>query len=480
MIVLGLLGLTGGIVLDVMALQKTLKNRKEKNISKPTWLSLLWPMLAVFAGGMLTQAGVSLLNSYQNVLPAYQMVFSILGAGLLLSAIFVLVNAFILRYYKRLNADSLRFIKIILFSSIPVVLLTFFLWEESTANAWSYPLVSGFAITGEGFKWLYPGMNPNGFKVAWYGIFILLGFLTSYFISDHRFYKEFGKHGILETCLVVVFIFGIRGARIWYVVGNWNGDLSSRASFAERVGKGEWYCIFAVWEGGLTVLGGVVAGIVSGFIYMKLFRKYVPVTFALDVVVPAILIAQAIGRLGNFFNHEVYGTAVNISDGWWWLPTVVKNEMALGSTLAEGQINVPLFMVEGLFNIAGYFLIAWGIPALWKKYRAPGVLAGFYMIWYGALRMIMEPLRDADFNMGTDGSWSFWNAMIYIIIGVVLIGVLQAYEYFLRPRLEAKKAVAEGPEEEKAEEPKEATPVEEKTQEEAPSEEKQNEEGKAE
>ena len=437
LLVIGLLGLVGGIVLDVLSLSKILPIKKRKALNKKEWFSLLYPLIVLVVSGMIIQGGATILGSYGDKLSPLQIVMSIAGLGLLLGSVNTLVVSFILRYYKRLDEPSLKRMKIILFSSIPAVILTFLLFEEGAANAWTYPLANGFYINGSGIGWSFPGMKRDGFVLAWYALFILGGFLVAYFISDHRFYKEYGKHGILETCLIVVFIFGILGARIWYVVGNWNGDKAGMVGFGERVAKEGILPIFAVWEGGLTVLGGVVAGIVSGFIYMVLFRKYVPVTFALDVVVPSILIAQAIGRWGNFFNHEVYGGQIDIANAW-WMPTFIQKEMAVGAD--PGKLFLPFFLIEALLNVAGYFLIAYGVRFAWRKYRAPGVLAGFYMIWYGAVRMVMEPLRDVSYQMGTDGSWSFWNAMIYIILGVAMIGLLQAYEYLLRPRLQAKKA----------------------------------------
>ncbi|MCR5078505.1 MAG: prolipoprotein diacylglyceryl transferase [Bacilli bacterium] len=481
---IGILLVVGGGVFLGMNLVKSVKHPK-KALQKEHLRFFGVSFAAILVGGMLGQWGIHEMHGWASVLTWYQQGMAILGGGLLMLSIAFLATCFVLRYFKtRITSKWLKKVKIGLYASIPAVFLSFILFEEGAAHAWGYPLISGFGIGSEGFYWAYPSTGHSGFNVAWYGIFILGGFLTAYTICDHRFYRKFGKHGILENCLIVVFIFGILGARLWYVVGNWNGDLTGGETFAERVAKGDILSIFAFWEGGLTVLGGVIAGIVSGWIYVKLFRKYVPVTFALDVVVPSILVAQAIGRWGNFFNHEVYGAEVAISDGWWWLPTFIQKEM--GYTLADGKIYVPLFLIEGMINLAGFFLIYFGVPALWKarpnrdefedkvrdvdlsnasflkrmRYtRAPGVLAGFYLMYYGVVRMVMEPLRDPAYNMGTNGSWSFWNAMIYIILGVVLIALLQVYEYFLREKVEAWKQaraeakgapVMEGPSEEKA------------------------------
>ena len=156
---------------------------------------------------------------------------------------------------------------------------------------------------------------------------------------------------------------------------------------------------------------------------MLLARKWVDIRFAMDTIVPTILLGQAIGRWGNFFNSEVYGQTVALNSGWNWLPGVISGQM--GWDCAEGMIHVPLFLIESMLNIAGYFLIAYLIPFLWKKNRGLGVLSGFYLLWYGVVRIIMEPLRDSNFNMGVGGNWSVWNSMVYIILGVLLVAAFQ-------------------------------------------------------
>ena len=93
--------------------------------------------------------------------------------------------------------------------------------------------------------------------------------------------------------------------------------------------------------------------------------------------------------------------------------------------LPEGMINVPLFLIESLLNIAGYFIIAYLIPHIWKKTRGLGVLSGFYLLWYGIVRIIMEPLRNPQYQMGVNNMWSIWNSLVYIILGVILIAVFQ-------------------------------------------------------
>lgn len=337
--------------------------------------------------------------------------------GLFFFGLFVstLVSGFIFHYYKPKQEEKQRkLFTYFLFGSIPLSFISFLVFMEGVAPFMSYPLVSGFTISDSGFQWVHAGDGWNGFHIAWYGVIILFGAMVAYWISDHKFYQEFHKHGILDSLILWAFPAGIVGARIWYVVGNWERDFANR----------DFVNVFRIWDGGLTILGGAFAGILVGFLFIKIRRKYIDPRWAIDVCVPTVLLAQAIGRWGNFFNCEVYGQVVNVSSGWNWLPTWIINQMNIsnnGVALSAGQINVPLFLIEGLLNVAGYFIIVYGVGKGLKKYRSQGDLCGLYFVWYGVVRFIMEPLRNSSFNMGSDNSWSVINSLMYILIGVALI-----------------------------------------------------------
>ncbi|MDY6391770.1 MAG: prolipoprotein diacylglyceryl transferase [Bacilli bacterium] len=400
---------------------------------------LLLTAVAALAG-IITNLGYALAGAWSIDVGHY---FALLpGGALFYASVHLFVTTFYLRYWRRdLPEKQHKNVTWAMLGTIAMMIVSFLLAGEGMGPYLSYPLVQGFGIGSEGFKWLYPGYGIQGLQIHWYGVLIVGGAILAYKISDHEFYKKYGRHGILDTCFLVCFPAGIIGARIWYVVGNWNGDVGGITPFAERVANGEWWSIIAVWEGGLTILGGAVGGILGGMIYMLLARKYVDIRFPFDVVVPAILLAQAIGRFGNFFNHEVYGNLTMMSD-WPLLPTWIKYNMAVawsgGSPVFEpitkvvngvtytGNMYVPLFLIEALLNVAGYFIITRLIPVLWKKHRPMGANLGFYLIWYGTVRIIMEPLRDTDYNMGTNGMWSFWNSMVYIILGVIVLAAFFA------------------------------------------------------
>ena len=459
LLVFGILALGAAVFFTVTTLLSYKKDRRHKALDKQHLQKLGIALGCYFVSAIMLQMSIALLANWD--LSTGLWVMAVAGAALFLPSFALLWMAFTLRFSRPdTEPKQLRIIKICLYGSIPFTIGAFLLMGEGFAQYLSYPLVSGFTINDTGFHWVTAATGAgSGFHLAWYGLFILTGFIVSYFVSDHEFYKMYHKHGILENCLFVVFVFGILGARIWYVVGNWNGDAAGGIAFADEVAAGRWYRIFAVWEGGLTVLGGVVAGVVSGALYLRLRRKYVDIRFAMDAVMPTILIAQAIGRWGNFFNNEVYGQTVAMSPWWNFLPTWIKLQMnfdgASRTFLEPGMMNVPLFLIEGIFNLVGFFVIAKVVPLVWKKGRELGVLGSMYLIWYGVVRIIMEPMRNVNYNMGTTGGWSVWNSLAYIIAGVVLVVVFELVPHILRKKKQIEPAAApEQPAEEKpAEEP---------------------------
>lgn len=254
----------------------------------------------------------------------------------------------------------------------------------------------------------------TGQGIAFYALFILAGALLSLFLSDHEMYKKYKRHGMLESVFYVAFPAGIVGARIWYVIGDWY-------RFAADPIK-----MFYIWEGGLAIMGGALFGILAGVLFVKFRRKEIDLLFAADVIIPTILLAQAVGRWGNFFNQEVYGAALANMDGYFFLPNFIKENMFI-----EGSYRVPLFFIESMTNIAGYFAIRYGLGIGLKNVKQPLDMAFSYLIWYGLTRVIMEPLRDTSFNMGTDGNWSYIWGFVFVGVGILLIVGNHVIRYML-------------------------------------------------
>ena len=420
-------------IMDVRAL----KRKNEKAFTKKNLRNFIISAVVAGAGGVLTNVGYS--QTGQWAVDAGHWVMLIIGGFLFYAAVYCWILSFYARYwFKDLIEDQRKDISLTLILSSVMLFGAFLLAGEGMAPYLTYPLVKGFAINNQGWVWTTPNYSPSGgLQIPWYGVLIVLGAFLAYKLSDNNFYKKYGKHGILDSVFLIAFPAGILCARLWYVVGNWNGDGQGGVNFAEEVAKGNWWRIFAIWEGGLTILGGAVGGILVGSIFFLCRRKYSDLRFAFDAVVPNILLAQAIGRFGNFFNYEVYGKASEMTS-WPLVPTWIKYNMS-----AEGWVNglpagttmfAPMFLIEAVLNVLGFVVIVFVIPKIWRKGRALGNNLGLYLIWYGVVRIIMEPMRDPTFNMGKDGSWSIWNALAYIILGAAAIAILQVMAYLRKKR----------------------------------------------
>ncbi len=413
-----IVGIVLGVAIFGYVIFSVIKFVKEKPlgtteivISKELFIRL---MASIGSVGLMT-----ILSSYGGVLwgawnlSAIEHICIIFGSYFFGSGFTMLVASFILYYYKpKLNEKQRNLVRIMMFASIGVTLVFFFIMTEGFAYHISYPLYNAIDF-GKGLTTFQD--KSSGFRIAFYGIIVVGGAVGVYFICDHYFYKKYGKHGIIDTLFLVAFPMGLVGARLWYCL----------------VLRGDYYLanpalIFHVWDGGLAIQGGALLGIISGVGFMLLFRKYVDIRWAIDTIVPTILIAQAIGRWGNFFNCEVFGEPTLISN-WWFLPSVIRNQMQYTSVtvvnkIGEGEMYVPLFLIESVINLCGYFLIRYATKPI-NKYLPLLSRGGMYILWYGLVRLILEPMRNGYGSGVGDGfSQSKITAIVMIGLGALVIG----------------------------------------------------------
>ncbi len=392
----------------VYSIVLSVKTNKDNKVIKVDYKSVAKKEL--FLAGIFTAAffiamlGIRL--SINQNLTAHEVIALIFGGVLTGFSLCIGVNYFILHYYgKDIDKSVDKWLFRTICVAAPVLILFSLLLTDAFAEYWIYPLVNGISFQ-EGFT--HPGTHPT---IAWYALCILSGAVFVYILCDHKFYVQYGKHGILESTFLVAFPSGILGARIFYVIGQWESE------FAAHPEK-----IVQIWNGGLTILGGAFMGVVCGVAWFLWRNKKYNIWLAIDLIVPTILIAQAIGRWGNFFNCEVHG--VEVSEQYFaWLPTFIfKNihyGLANGTPASAGNVYVPLFLIEGIVNLAGYFLISGLFGGKLRKYTQLGDLGAGYFIWYGLVRATLEPLRHANYIM-TD-LWSWYWSLVFIAAGALAI-----------------------------------------------------------
>lgn len=235
-------------------------------------------------------------------------------------------------------------------------------------------------------------------QIYWYSIFIFLGILVACFVI----YKEAKKRGIEEEFLVNLtfntIILGIIGARLYYVLFNLPYYLNNPIEILE------------IWNGGLAIHGGIIAGLLFIIYYCK--KHEVNIWKMLDIIVVGLIIAQAIGRWGNFFNSEAYGpitTEENLRS--LGIPSFVINGMYI-----LGEYRQPTFFYESVWCLFGFCAM---LLIRNYKYLKIGQLTGFYLIWYGIIRFIIEAMRTDSLMLGPI-KMAQLVSIVFVISGIII------------------------------------------------------------
>ena len=223
------------------------------------------------------------------------------------------------------------------------------------------------------------------FSVRWYGIFITSAILIGYIVTC----INARKRGISVDFMLELFLwvvpFAVLFARLSYV-------LFHPAKFAVHEWK-DVINIFAIWEGGISILGAIPGGALGAFLACK--RNKVPLTYVLDSIAPGLVLGQALGRWGNWANQELFGKAVTDS-AWQFFPFAVyidATEQLKGR--APGWFQATFFY-EMVLNLIGFAII------MCVFYKSKRNLMTFmvYLCWYMVVRAIMEVFRDDAVSAG--------------------------------------------------------------------------------
>ena len=243
------------------------------------------------------------------------------------------------------------------------------------------------------------------FTITWYALFILTGVVVAYELSQRTMKKWKYSSSVLEDYVIPMMFFGILGARIYYVIFEWD----YYSLHLEEIIK--------IWHGGLAIHGGLIAGILFSLYYFK--KKKVSIYRMMDCILPNVMIAQAFGRWGNFMNQEAFGGVVSESfiDHF---PVFIKNKMYI-----NGQYHHPTFLYESALNVIGFILIYCIRKRGLKKQGDAGFL---YCIWYGMIRFFIEGLRTDSLMLGPVRIAQLVSLLL-VLIGVLgLCGIGYKYE----------------------------------------------------
>lgn len=240
------------------------------------------------------------------------------------------------------------------------------------------------------------------FVVHFYALFILTGIVLAIWLANSRLKKRGGESGVAIDIALWAVPFGIVGGRIFHVLTHLGDYFYAGADVT---------AIFRIWEGGLAIYGAILFGLLGAWIGARVagvrFWSFV------DAVAPGVLLAQALGRWGNYFNQELFGTPTDLP---WGLEIDMANP-AYPAGLPGGVLFHPTFLYESLWSLIGVILLL----NLDKRFELRwGKMFALYIAYYSIGRIWTESLRIDPSEVVLGLRINIWSALAGILAAIVI------------------------------------------------------------
>ena len=251
-------------------------------------------------------------------------------------------------------------------------------------------------------------IDPVAFRIGawpvrWYGLLIGLGMVIAYSL----FMREVRRKGMDEDqafdLMFWAIVIGFIGARLYYVLFSWEAYHLDPIS------------ILFIWQGGLAIYGGVIAGGIVLYYFARRYQQ--PLFLWLDMAVPSLMFAQSIGRWGNFINQEAYGRIVDLTS----LKSLHLPQFMIEHLWIEGAYREPTFLYESLWNLFGGLILL--CLRRMNQHLKLGEMTCFYLIWYGIGRSFIEGLRSDSLYFA--GFRISQVVSILMVVGGIMLGILR-------------------------------------------------------
>ena len=227
-----------------------------------------------------------------------------------------------------------------------------------------------------------------------YGLMYVLAVLAAIFVTTRRWEALGGHRHLVQEVALVGFPAGLIGGRLYFDIAS-SGDV-----------PGHWWGPFAIWDGGMGLWGGMACGVLGGMIVLR--RRGVDIPLFLDAAAPALLVAQAIGRVGNWFNQELFGKPTSLP----WGLKIDPDNRPIG--YERYSTFHPTFLYEIVWDLTLAAVLVW----LGRRFRIrpPGIFA-LYVAGYSFFRMWIELLRIDEAHHILGMRLNFWVALLVFLAG---------------------------------------------------------------
>jgi prolipoprotein diacylglyceryl transferase len=240
-------------------------------------------------------------------------------------------------------------------------------------------------------------------RIHFYAMFILAGIILALILTESRLRARGAESGIALDISLWAIPLGILGGRFFHVVTHPNDYFFPGADLL---------AVFRIWEGGLAIYGALIFGALGAAIGAR--AAGIKFTSYLDAVAPGVLLAQAVGRWGNYFNNELFGTPTDLP----WGLEISSNNPAYPAGLPEGVLFHPTFLYESIWSLAGVALLL----AADKKFNLRwGKMMGLYLVYYSIGRVWIEAIRIDPSEIFLGLRVNIWSAIAGIALGLAII-----------------------------------------------------------
>lgn len=241
------------------------------------------------------------------------------------------------------------------------------------------------------------------FRVHIYALCILLGVVLAVWMTSSRLTARGGRPGAVLDIVLWAVPLGIIGARFYHVLTHGNDYFYPGADLLRT---------FYIWEGGNAIFGSLIGGAIG--VYIGCRQTGIRFWAFADAVAPAMLVAQATGRLGNWFNHELFGVPTTLP----WGLEIESTNAAFPQGLPAGTLFTPTFLYEIIWNLLGVIVIL----ALERRLNLRwGRAFAVYIIWYGLGRSWFESIRLDPSETFLGVRSNIWASWLAIVVGIVIL-----------------------------------------------------------
>ncbi|MDX2375410.1 prolipoprotein diacylglyceryl transferase [Microbacterium sp. LRZ72] len=258
-------------------------------------------------------------------------------------------------------------------------------------------------------------------RIHFYALCIIAGIVAATLIVNHRLTRRGAEPWLVLDVGLPAVVLAIIGARIYHVV--------THPGFYFGPGSNPWNVfepgsVWAIWEGGIAIYGALLGGAVGAWLGCRWtgIRFW---SFA-DALAPGILLAQAMGRFGNWFNQELFGLPTDLP----WGLEIDADNPAFPAGLPEGTLFHPTFLYEVIWNLVGVAVLFWAGKRLRLQW---GRLFGLYLVWYSAGRIVWESIRIDPSVIILGLRTNVWAAILGVAVGLAIIIVQRRRHPGLEP-----------------------------------------------